>query len=68
MRQKKPRTPTDADIRQWILADESLYLEAREFGRGNDEAMYRALPRFIKQNRERLRAYIMGRLEGVTNG
>lgn len=49
-------------IRQWILSDPGLYAEAREFGKGGDDEMYAALPKFIKQNRKRLVDYIKQRL------
>jgi hypothetical protein len=48
----------DKQIRGWILSDEGLYQEARQFGGGNDEDMYAKLPEFIQQHRARLVEYI----------
>lgn len=59
----RKRAVTNEHIRQWILADEGLYLEAREFGGGNDEDMYRELPNFINKNRPRLVAHIRRALQ-----
>lgn len=56
------RQLTDQDIRQWILADEALYLEARDFGNGNDQDMYEHIYEFIEKNRKRLTEYIRKRL------
>jgi len=52
----------DKGIRQWILSDEALYHEAREFGGGGDDEMYAKLPEFIEKNRKRLQQYISDRL------
>lgn len=58
----------DKMIRQWILADETLYLEAREFGGGNDTDMYEKMPEFIQSNKTRLTEYIENKLRPKAQG
>lgn len=60
----RPRAISDEEIRQWILADESLYQRAREFGGGGDDRMYARLPAFIRKHRQELREIIRKKLEG----
>ena len=52
---------TDQQLRDWILADEGLYLTAREFGGGGDEEMYDRIYEFIEQNRDLIEHHIRTR-------
>lgn len=76
------RPITDEHIRQFILGDELLYSEAREYGckryqgpekgtpddplPAGDDCMYQFLHDFIDQNRKRLKDTIRQRLQGHT--
>jgi hypothetical protein len=57
------RSYDDKQLRGWILADEALYNEAREYGGGGDDEMYDKIYDFIDANRQRLTDYINTRLK-----
>jgi len=61
----KPTKLTDSQIRGWILSDEQLYLQAREFGGGGDDEMYEKIYEFIKKNRKMLVNHINQARAGV---
>lgn len=40
------------NLRSFVLSDESLYLQAREYGGGGDDEMYEKLDDFCRKHRK----------------